>query len=217
MNDIVWMIAMVVGYFMGSIPFGFLIGIVHGIDIRKEGSCNIGATNCGRVVGRWWGIMCLVLDVCKGFLPVFAVGWWYGGFGGVEVRVAESWRWIGVGVMAMVGHVFPVWLKFRGGKGVATGFGVVFGVWPFLTLPAFAGVLTWLLFASSLRYVGLASVVASMLLPYWLWLIALVLRWPLDRVWPFYVAAFAMFVLIVIRHSGNLRRICQGREPRLGE
>lgn len=218
---------MAVGYLVGAIPFSWLIGRWRGVDIRTVGSGNVGATNLGRACGRAWGLTGFALDVVKGLGPTLAAGWVMG-WAGVGVAVeggeagdglssAEAWKWLAVAASAMLGHVFPVYLGFRGGKGVATGFGVTLGVWPYLTLPAIGALLTWVLFAGALRYVGLASVAAASSIPcfaaagkYWM-------GWDWGAVWPFVAAGGAMAMLVVYRHRGNLARIARGTEPRLGE
>jgi glycerol-3-phosphate acyltransferase PlsY len=212
-----WYIAVAAGYLIGSIPFGLLIGLAHGVDIRASGSGNIGATNVGRVLGsRRWGLICFALDVAKGLVPVLGAGLWFGWIGQGVSDAAAAWRWLLIGAAAVVGHVFPVYLRFRGGKGVATSFGVVLGVWPYLTLPAVGALATWVLFAGALRYVGLASVVAAAVLPGYFVLAAVCVGWPLAHLWPIAAVAGLTAALVVARHGGNLARIVRGTEPRLG-
>ncbi|MBE3070706.1 MAG: glycerol-3-phosphate acyltransferase, partial [Planctomycetes bacterium] len=121
---------MVGAYLAGSVPFGWLIGRMRGVDIREHGSRNIGATNCGRVCGWPWGVLAFLLDVAKGFGPVYVVRTWVlptvmDGPGSAMAR----WGFVVlVAVMPIVGHVFPVWLGFRGGKAVATSLGVLLAV-----------------------------------------------------------------------------------------
>lgn len=219
MDYLPWIIAVVAAYLCGSIPFGLLIGRMRGVDIRQHGSKNIGATNCGRVCGRTWGLTAFVLDVVKGFVPVHLT-WWLlvrpeAGAGGA-VSLAIAWGWLGVAVAGVVGHVLPVWLKFRGGKGVATGFGVILAIWPYLTVPALAALVTWLLFASCLRYVSLASIMAALSLLYWFGLAVWVRRWPVEQVWPFGLIISLMVIVVIVRHRANLARLIAGAESRLG-
>ncbi len=216
MNVWVYLIWLAAAYLCGSIPFALLIGKAHGKDIRKYGSGNVGATNCARVVGRKWGLGCFVLDVVKGAGPVFAAGWYFGWMSGSTLSGWGVWAWLGVAAGPVIGHVFPVWLKFRGGKGVATGFGVVLGMWPYLTLPALAALVTWLLFAATLRYVSVASVVAAASLPIWLTLAAQVRHWPMSLLGPLLGVTGLMAAVVGLRHLGNFRRIGQGTESRLG-
>ncbi len=213
MSHIPWIMAIAAAYLCGSIPFGLLIGRLRGVDIREHGSKNIGATNCGRVCGRGWGLLAFALDVAKGFAPVWLAGML---LADEPLTLATTWLWLGAATAAVAGHVLPVWLKFRGGKGVATGLGVILAIWPYLTIPALATLLTWVLFASCLRYVSLASVVAGCSLLYWFALAQAVRGWPVERTWPFAVMIVAVVVLVVVRHRDNLKRIAQGTESRLG-
>ncbi len=215
METLGWGIAIVVGYLCGSIPFGFLIGKSCGVDLRTVGSGNIGATNCGRVLGKRLGLTCFLLDVLKGAAPVLGTGLVMGLTSG-DITAAEAWGWLAVAVAAMMGHIFPVWLKFRGGKGVATGLVVVLGVYPFLTLPALGTAATWIVFAGTLRYVSLASIVAALALPCYFLLAAAIERWPRALMAPFLCVTVAMALLVIVRHRSNVRRLIDGTEPRLG-
>ena len=216
-SDWRWYLMMAAAYLIGSVPFGLLIGLSRGVDIRESGSGNIGATNTGRVLGRKWGLICFVLDVGKGFGPVMVAGVWLGWMGLEAVTPGVCAMWLGVGAAALLGHIFPVYLGFKGGKGVATGFGVILGVWPFLTLPAVGALVVWVLFAGSLRFVGLASVVAAALLPGFYVLSMLAHGWSFGDTWPFVGVMSLMAMLVLVRHAGNLRRLAAGTEPRLGE
>lgn len=217
MDNPAWYLAIFAAYLCGSIPFGLLIGLGMGVDLRKVGSGNIGATNCGRVLGKKFGIACFVLDLLKGFLPVFLAGWWFGMLGGAAVTRSYEWLWITTSAAAVLGHVFPVWLGFRGGKGVATGLGAVLGIWPLLTLPALAAAGVWLVFVGTLRYVGLASVVAAVCLPPLTIAIGMARQRTPGQMVPFLVVTGVMALLIVVRHRGNLMRVWKGTEPRLGQ
>ncbi len=213
-----WLTWVAIGYLCGSIPFGLLLGRCRGVDIRKHGSGNIGATNVGRVLGWAWGAPCLVLDVLKGFGPVFLGGWTMGLIGGADQPSSlEAWRWLAVAAAAVVGHVFPIWLKFKGGKGVATGLGAVLGIWPTLTVPALLAVSVWGLLAAIFKYVSLASVVAAAVIPGYL----LVRVWlggePLAGVAPYLIVSGLIAALVVLRHGSNLKRLLAGCEPKLGE
>ncbi|MEM0913910.1 MAG: glycerol-3-phosphate 1-O-acyltransferase PlsY [Planctomycetota bacterium] len=206
-----WLLA---AYLCGSIPFGLLIGLVLGIDIRTRGSGNIGATNLGRVAGRSWGLLCFVLDLAKGLAPVLAYA--------LVARPtdADSWAslvtWLGVGVAAVLGHVFPVWLKFKGGKGVATAMGVVLGMWPWLTLAGVVGGLLWVVLTYRTGYVSVGSVVAAASLPV---TVAIGVWWggeppPAATV---YLAVSAVLAgLVILRHRDNLQRLRAGTESRVG-
>lgn len=187
-------------YVIGSIPFGLLIvRAVAGVDLRTVGSGNIGATNVGRVAGWTWAIVVLVLDACKGAVPTLAAPWFAGG--GATAQILG-------GTAAIVGHMFPVWLGFRGGKGVATALGVVLVVSPWGTLVA--AVVFGVVFAAT-RIVSLGSMLsAATFAGYQLW----ALRddwWGADRR-ALTLFSLAIPALIVVRHAGNIARLLRGEE-----
>lgn len=214
MTNPTWWISVLAAYLIGAIPFGLIIGWMRGVDIRKVGSGNIGATNLGRVAGRKWGLLGFLLDVLKGALPVLVAGLYFGWITDDVLLAPAAWQWLLIAVAAIIGHVYPVYLGFRGGKGVATSFGVLLGVWPYLTIPAVAGLLTWLLFASALRYVSLASVVAAVLLPCFIALAAACSS-RTFALSPFLIVTSLMALLVVVRHRSNIVRLLQGTENRL--
>ena len=211
-----WLLCVVGAYLCGSIPFGWLIGRAHGVDIRRIGSGNIGATNCGRILGRKWGILCTALDALKGFVPVALAGCLLGYLGDAELPASDAWRWLVVALGAVLGHMFPVWLGFRGGKGVATGLGVMLGLYPAMTIPALGAAATWTIVALGTRYIGLASVAAAGALPLFvaLWTALSGAAWR-GRL-PFLVVFGVMGLLVIYRHRGNLARMARGTEPKWG-
>lgn len=211
-----WWLWLPVGYFCGSIPFGLFIGKAHGIDVRTAGSGNIGATNVGRVLGKKWGGLCFVLDVLKGLLPVLIAGAATGLLGKTSIPSNQAWAWLGVAAATMAGHVFPVWLSFKGGKGVATGLGALLGFWPILTPPAFLAAVTWLILASTFRYVSLASILAALFVPLFLMVWAELADIPRAALQPFVVVSALMAVLVLLRHRSNIARLIDGSESRLG-
>jgi acyl phosphate:glycerol-3-phosphate acyltransferase len=182
-----------VGYFLGSIPFGFLlVKATTGTDIRKAGSGNIGATNVFRK-NRWVGILTFVLDAGKGYLAVLAAGW-----------LGGDVRWQAVAALASIlGHVFTIFLGFKGGRGVAVGFG------SFLALaPAAAGTTMIVFFLTAIltRYISLASILATAAYPLWVYLY----REPSVVLWASVIGS----VIIVAKHHQNIRRILSGMESR---
>ncbi len=204
-----------IAYLCGSIPFGLLIGRLNGIDIRKQGSGNIGATNVGRVLGKKWGGFCFFLDVCKGLLPTLIAGIVLGFAGLDNLPATQAWQWLYIGAMAMVGHIFPVWLGFKGGKGVATALGILLGIWPVLTFAGLAGGITWLLFVGVFRFVSLASIITVILVPFYIYIIGLATARPHHELQPFLLVTGLMALLIVLRHRSNFLRLIQGTESRL--
>jgi acyl-phosphate glycerol 3-phosphate acyltransferase len=187
-------------YLVGAIPFGYLVGRWRGVDLLRLGSGNIGATNVGRVLGRRWGIIVFFLDFAKGAVPVLAAQ---------AVPDAGAALPVGAGVAAFLGHLFPVYLRFRGGKGVATASGVVAVLLP---LPFLAAFLCWLTLFASSRIMSLASLLAVAVLC----ILRLLLTpdpWGRDDivVSVFCLAAAAM---VVARHHANIRRLLHGSENR---
>jgi glycerol-3-phosphate acyltransferase PlsY len=182
-------------YLLGSIPTGYIIGALAGIDIRKVGSGNVGATNVARTVGKTKGLLTLTADVAKGFIPVFVAL----RFGLSNTAVAS------VGVAAFLGHLYPVFLKFQGGKGVATALGVLLALAPMATL-VLAAVFGVVVFFS--RIASVSSIAAAVAAPVTLWSFS----------YPPTIVAMSVFlaVMIILRHRGNIRRLRAGTEPRFG-
>jgi len=185
-------------FFLGSLPFGHWLALVRGVDLRKQGSGNTGATNVGRVLGKKWGIFIFVLDLGKGWIAVAlakSVG-----------NLPETWS-ITVGVSAVLGHIFSPWLGFRGGKGVATSAGILIGLAPWVALGV---ALIWFLIFQISRTVSVASLCAATAFPVFVfWLI------PEQRV--FQWISIGMTVLVWFRHRDNLKRLLQGKENRFVE
>ncbi|MCC7408904.1 MAG: glycerol-3-phosphate 1-O-acyltransferase PlsY [Phycisphaeraceae bacterium] len=204
-------------YLVGSIPFGLLIGSMRGVDVRKAGSGNVGATNVGRVLGRKWGVLCFVLDVLKGLLPVLIAGVAMGWLGRRDLPAADTWRWLAVAAAAVVGHVFPVWLKFRGGKGVATSLGVLLGFYPVLTLPAVIALAVWVILVRTFHYVSLASIVAAVSLPVTLLIEGQIRRQAMAYLMPYLVVTSLLALLVIVRHRSNIQRLLAGTESKVGQ
>ena len=196
----IYLVSALVAYLLGSIPFGFVAGLIAGVDVRKHGSGNIGATNTLRVLGKKYGYSVFVADVLKGFLAVRIALW--------LARFDPSTGYF-IGILAaffvVVGHSFPVWLRFRGGKGVAAAAGACLGLVPLATLIA---VLTWLATFLIFRYVSLASIIAAIALA----LSALFLGYAADPILLTFTCLIA--ALIILRHRSNIVRLLEGREPR---
>jgi glycerol-3-phosphate acyltransferase PlsY len=190
----------VLGYFLGSIPFGYLlVRATGGGDIRFIGSGNIGATNVARASGWQVGVATLLLDAAKGYLAV----WLAGRFTGGNIRIMMY-----AGLAAILGHIFPVWLKFEGGKGVATALGVFLAIcWPALA----AAVFLFLLVALFWRYVSLASISAAASLPLLVYLLYAPGHAPPTAV---SVATLLGAVIVIVKHRDNIERLLAGTEPR---
>lgn len=200
-------------YLLGAVPFGLLIGLARGVDIRQHGSRNIGATNAGRVLGRGWGYLCLALDVLKGLIPTLAASL-------VLVRrppdSAMLWSWIGVGLAAVLGHVFPIYLKFRGGKGVATTVGVALGIFPYYTIAMAVALLLYAVvrFGSGMVSLGSLTIAAAFPAAFFV-LVRLDPELTVRDTWPLGGVAVLLGLLITLRHRGNIARMLRGEESRL--
>lgn len=225
MNDALRIIAaLLLAYLVGSIPFGLLIGLAKGVDIRRHGSGNIGATNAIRVLGKPLGALCFLLDVLKGALPTLLLGLWLGVAGHRFPTVAQALTHLGLAACAILGHIFPVWLRFKGGKGVATGFGAMLGVWPQMTLPAVGALAAWILCARLTRYVSVSSIVAGVCLPLFVLVGAAIgargegISWleGVLRAWPYWSVGAALALLVIVRHRANIGRLRAGTEPKIG-
>ncbi len=211
-------LAAAAAYLLGSIPFGLLIARAHGKDLRSIGSGNIGATNVSRALGRKWAYFCFFLDVLKGFVPTFVAMFLTTPLSTQShtERIIVLWLWLAVGCAAVIGHIFPLYLRFKGGKGVATSFGVALGIWPYYTTCAPFAIATWIVVVLVWRYVSLASIVASVAFPITL-ASAIALRpgWHSADLWPLLVVAAAIPLMVVIRHRQNITRLIAGMESKI--
>jgi len=203
--------AVIGAYLLGSIPFGLLIAKAHGKDLRSIGSGNIGATNVSRALGRKWAYVCFALDVLKGMIPMLVIM-----FIAKPAGVVMLLLWLVVGSAAILGHIFPIYLKFKGGKGVATSFGIALGLWPYYTIGALFAIATWVVVVLIWRYVSLASIVGSVIFPVVL-ILAIILKpdWDLYSLWPLLVAATAIPLMVIIRHRENIQRLLAGTESKI--
>ncbi len=199
-----WTLGLLGAYLLGSIPFGYLVGRMGGIDIRQWGSKNVGATNVARILGWRRGVLVFALDVGKG---AAAVGLVARAFLGWIAPEQQSLYLVLAAATAVIGHTFPVWLRFKGGKGVAT----ALGVWLVLAwLPSLIAFGVWLVVVAVSRYVSLASIFAAAALPMSVWL----LKSCSDT--PRLVFAMLLAVLVIAKHAGNIARIVKGTENRIG-
>jgi glycerol-3-phosphate acyltransferase PlsY len=202
----------IVAYLLGAVPFGLLIGLARGVDVREQGSKNIGATNVGRAVGRKWGYVCLVLDVLKGFVPTLAASF-------VLVHEPVDARmlgvWLLVAVAAVLGHIFPVYLRFRGGKGVATTIGVALGIYPYLTAAMAVAVLGYLVVRLVTGLVSAGSLTIAILFPLSFYAYTRIAGLPLADFWPLQAVSVLLGLLIVVRHRANIARLLRGEEMRV--
>ena len=213
-----------IAFIAGSIPFGLFIGRAKGIDIRQHGSGNIGATNVGRVLGRKFFFICFTLDLLKGLLPTLAAGYSLGRLGQFEMPPRDAGIWLSVMVASVLGHVFSPWLKFKGGKGVATALGALLGVFPVLTIAGVGAFLVWLIALAAWRTISISSMTAGVALPLLIAAEFYAARAggrleadPLLGAWPFLAIGSMLAALVIWTHRANIRRLRAGTEPKIGQ
>ena len=198
-------------YLLGSVPFGVLIASAYGKDLRSIGSGNIGATNVARALSKRWAYVCFVLDCLKGLVPMLIARLIVG-----ELTVVSLSLWLAVGCAAVMGHVFPIYLKFKGGKGVATSLGMILGLYPYYTIPGIAALVIWVVMVLIFRYISLASIIAAVGFPISLIAsIAVFDDWRFLQLWPLVVVALVMGLLVVVRHAENIKRLLEGSESKV--
>ena len=189
------LIIAILSYLLGSIATGYILGLCAGVDVRKTGSGNIGATNVARAIGKGHGAATLLADTAKGFIPVYVA---------LHLGLAQSAMAI-IGAAAFLGHLYPIFLKFHGGKGVATALGVLLAVAPLVTAILMV-VFAFVMMLS--RIVSLSSMVAALAAPISLSLLA----YPATYI----VLGTFLAAMIIVRHRGNIKRLLAGTEPRWG-
>jgi glycerol-3-phosphate acyltransferase PlsY len=198
-------LVVIIAYLIGSIPFGYLIvRATGGGDVRDTGSGGTGATNVSRRAGKAAGAITLILDALKGYIAVLVAK---GLLNGVEPTTA-GWLLAAATIAVLLGHIFPIWLGFRGGKGVATGVGVFLALVPLAVLCA--GVI-FLAVVGFTKYVSLASMLAAASIPLFIWLF----MEPEFDPKPLLTAASVVALLIVFAHRGNIARLWSGTESRI--
>ena len=183
------------GYLIGSIPFGYLIAKIRHVDILRQGSGNIGAANIFRTLGPTLGVCVFALDLAKGAIPVYLA----------QQVTQDHWLILSTGLAAIFGHAFSVFLRFKGGRGSATGLGILLGIAPDIFLAAFLLVIIIILLT---RYVSLASIIVPPLVA----VAFLVLKRPL----PYTLFCILVSTLIIFRHLPNIKRLRAGTEPKIG-
>ena len=209
----------VAAYLLGGVPFGVLIARAKGVNIRAAGSGNIGAANVGRVLGRKFFLFCFLLDIAKGLVPVLVMGWLLRShrIGTQDSPVwARDLAWIAVATAAVLGHVFSIFIGFKGGKGVATSLGVLLGIYHYYTIPGLAAFGVWCLVTLISRYISVGSIVASAT-----FVGLYVLRTyygpePLLEHWPMLACGIVLAGVIILRHRANIRRLLKGTESKIG-
>jgi len=189
-----FMVLFVLAYLAGSIPFGVVVGkVFYGVDVREHGSGNVGTTNVFRVLGKKAGAVVMVLDILKGYIPA-----------AIAAALFTPWAAIFIAAAPVVGHMYSIFLKGRGGKGIATGAGVVLALVPLAFIIIFA---TWIALILLTRFVSVASLVAAVLVP--------VLTIAFDEPLPYQIAGVLVALLVWWAHRGNIQRLLAGEEHRV--
>ena len=198
MSALLWIL---LGYFLGSFPTGYLAAkVVKGVDIRTVGSGNVGSTNVGRLMGKKWAVAVTLVDMIKGAAGLLLAK---------SAGVADQSILAMIAFAGVCGHNFPLWLRFRGGKGVSSSYGVAFFLHPPLSfLLAPAGGLLWLLLLKTKGYVSLASLLSLWSLPFF----AFFLKFP----FPYIFLLVSLALLSTLRHGKNIRRLLEGKESQVG-
>jgi len=188
-----FMVLLVLAYLVGAIPFGLVVGkLFYGVDVRRRGSGNVGTTNVFRVLGKKAGVAVLVCDMLKGFVPA-----------AVAAALFDPWSAIFIAAAPVVGHIYSIFLKGKGGKGIATGAGVVLALVPVVFAVC---LVVWLVLLLTTRYVSVASLTAAVLVP----VLTIALREPL----PYEIAGVLVAVIVWWAHRGNIQRLLAGEEHR---
>lgn len=199
-------LALIIAFLSGSLPTALIMGKMKGIDLRTVGSGNIGATNAFRVLGKSWGIACLIIDAFKGWAP--AVWCSRGAFAVDAATLAPSTWMLIVGLAAVAGHTLSPWLKFKGGKGVATSLGIFLAVAP---LPVTICLGLGIALIAVTGYVSLASITGSTLLPILIFALS-----PADaRPWPVIILSLVLGVFVIYKHRENIKRLMNGTENKI--
>jgi len=200
----IYAIVTIAGYICGSVSWAMVIGRLRGVDIRKEGSGNPGATNVTRVLGKKWGVLCFFLDFLKGLAPTLAAMW---------ILSDKPAAAVCAGAASVAGHMWPVFLKFKGGKGVSTTAGALAALAP---LPLLVSGAVWVLVFKLSRYVSLASITAASALP--LSAFALDATEITPKLPPATIAVLtALATVSILKHAGNIKRLVNGTENKFGK
>lgn len=198
------LITVTVSYLVGSVPTAYILGKFKGVDLRREGSGNVGATNAFRVLGPPAGIVSLILDVGKGLLAVTVLAGISANLAGLSDVGQAGWLKVLAGLSVIAGHNWTAFLKFKGGKGVATSAGVFLGLaWKAVGLSA----LIWLGMVALSGYISLSSMIAALSLPLFIWM--------LEKNVEFTLFGLLAAILVIIRHRANIKRLVKGEESKI--
>ena len=199
-------IVFIISNLLGAIPWGFIIGKSKGIDIREHGSKNIGATNVTRVIGKKWGVLCFAIDFLKGFIPVITVRVLFPAvffLTPVEVSTAIILAVLGT----VLGHMYPVYLKFKGGKGISTGAGALVAITPYAVI---CGLAIWVIVFKLSKYVSLASIVAAIAVSILSFIFSYQGVFPIDNILLYFIVFVSL--MAIYKHKANIKRLLNGTE-----
>jgi len=205
-------------YLAGSIPFGFIVGKLKGVDLRLLGSKNIGATNAARVLGKTFLVLVFLLDLAKGCFPTLLAGHILFHY---HSDISHQWlflTWLIIAALTVMGHNWPCWLNFKGGKGVSTSLGLVLAIYPYFTYPGLIGFLVWLTVLKISGYVSLGSILASIaFLASYLLSVWIIPSWHFRDQSPLIHFSSVMIAILILRHAGNIKRLYHGTENKFIE
>lgn len=210
---IIFSLAVIGSYLIGAVPFGFIIAKKRGFNIYEHGSGNVGATNVFRVVGKTWGILTFALDMLKGFIPAMVIPMLLSTIGMKDYYVPMQ---LACAFAAIIGHCWSIYLKFKGGKGVATSAGAMIGLAP---LPALIAMVVWVIVLLIFRFVSLASIMAAIVLAVAVWVAFFMDFMRSGTRFDLYIPIVLniLCVLIILRHKKNIERLAKGTENRFGK
>ena len=206
MTIIILAIIFLASYLTGAIPWGFIIGKLKGVDIRNHGSGNIGATNVTRIIGKPWGIFCFAIDFAKGLLPVVIVKILFPSvffLSATQVSIAIILAVMGT----VIGHIYPVYLGFKGGKGISTGTGALVAITP---LAIVCGLIAWVVVFKAFKYVSLASIIAAIIVSVISFVFSYSGIYPIYPILLYFIALLALFA--IYKHKSNIKRLLNGTE-----
>ena len=200
MSFVVYALLVIIAYLLGAIPFGLIVGLHKGIDIRQVGSGNTGATNTLRAIGWKGSAIVLLLDLVKAVIPILVARWFFG------EPVVEAM----CGLAAVIGHNWSIYIGFRGGKGVSSSLGVMLLLSPVATL---VGAVIVIPLIALTRYVSLGSVMGAVLIPAFTLGLSVFVS-PVS--WAYIIVSFVLGIMILVQHRGNIQRLLAGNERKLG-
>ena len=206
---IVYSVFMLAAYLCGAVPFGFLIGKARGVDVRTVGSKNIGATNVYRTVGHKWGFLAFFCDFLKGLLPTLAAVW----FLKSHTAAPLAHLALATGIMTVVGHMWTCFMKFRGGKGVATAFGMLMAL---LTVPVLIAFGIFVLTVWLSHYISLGSILAAAAIAVLVWICPVSMVWVApEALLPLRILVTLLGVFVIVKHRSNIARLAKGCENKI--